>query len=164
MTRDELNADMTEWKLPPARTKNKREHVIPLAPLARAQIPNADDGRRFIFTTSGTAPIGGWSKQKRKLDAAMGVPPWRLHDLRRTAASGLQRLGVRAEAIERALNHVSGIYRGVAGIYQRDPLTDEVKDALERWATHVGGLVADRPANVTPMRARRRPAPAHRTA
>jgi hypothetical protein len=80
---------------------------------------------------------------------------WRLHDLRRTAASGMQRLGVRVEVIERVLNHVSGVYRGVAGIYQVDPLADEVRGALERWADYVEALVSGKPAKVVKLRAKR---------
>ena len=72
-----------------------------------------------------------------RLDERLGIAPWRLHDLRRTCASGMQRLGVRSEVIERTLNHVSGSFRGVAGIYQRDPMTDEVRVALQRWADHL---------------------------
>jgi integrase len=69
------------------------------------------------------------------------IAPWRFHDLRRTAASGLQRIGIRHEVIERLMNHVSGLYSGVAGIYQRDPLAEEVAAALLRWSQHVVGLV-----------------------
>ena len=69
------------------------------------------------------------------------VARWRFHDLRRTVASGLQRNGIRHEVIERLMNHVSGLYSGVAGIYQRDPLADEVAAALLCWSQHVIGLV-----------------------
>ena len=63
----------------------------------------------------------------------------------------MQKLGVRAEVIERCLNHISGSFRGVAGIYQRDPMTDECKDALLRWARHVNGLTSGKPANVVKL-------------
>jgi integrase len=90
---------------------------------------------------------------KDRLDALMGdAPDWRIHDLRRTCASGMQRLGIRIEVIERCLNHVSGVFAGVAGIYQRDPMTDETRAALNRWANHVEGLVSERAATVTPIR------------
>jgi hypothetical protein len=64
----------------------------------------------------------------------------------------MQRSGVRVEIIERALNHVSGSFRGVAGVYQRDPMSDDVRDALERWGWHVTALVEGRKANVVPMK------------
>jgi len=65
-----------------------------------------------------------------------------LHDLRRSFATGLQGLGVRTEVIERALNHVSGSFSGIVSIYQHDPLTDDVRDALNRWARYIA-LVID---------------------
>jgi integrase len=140
MRRDELHADGT-WHVPASRTKNHRPNVLPLPPLAQqiiAGVPHIE-GNNLIFTTNGRTPISGWSKIKRSLDAAMGpkVPHWRLHDLRRTAASGMSRLGVRSEVIERALNHISGSFRGVAGTYQRDPLSEEVRAAMLRWSQHV---------------------------
>jgi hypothetical protein len=64
----------------------------------------------------------------------------------------MQRLGIRVEVIERALNHVSGSYRGVAGIYQRDPLADDVRDALERWGRHIADLIIGRKSVVVPMK------------
>jgi hypothetical protein len=54
--------------------------------------------------------------------------------------------------IERVLNHLSGSFRGVAGIYQRDPMDADKREALERWAVHVEGLVSARPANVVSLR------------
>jgi integrase len=112
----------------------------------------------YVFTTTGRSPISGWSKCKRGLDKAMGkdVKPWTLHDLRRTAASGMSRLGVRSEVIERALNHVSGSFRGVAGVYQRDTLSEEVKTALERWGQHVSGLVAGKSGKVVQLKKAKR--------
>jgi integrase len=152
----ELSEDGTALNLPGSRTKNHRPHVVPLSPLAREVLSSVIriEGP-FVFTTTGKTPISGWSKTKTALDAAMGagVPPWRLHDLRRTCASGLQRLGIRAEVIERALNHVSGSFGGVAGIYQRDLLADEVRTALQRWAAHVNAIVTGSGGGkVVPMR------------
>ena len=157
MRRAEISDDGMTWTIPGERTKNHREHAVPLAPLARellAVVPAAGD---YVF---GARPPTGFSRAKAQLDAAVsklaGAPieRWVLHDLRRTAASGMQRLGVRVEVIERALNHASGSYRGVAGIYQRDPMTDEVRTALERWAAHLTGVVSGEKATVTPIRHR----------
>jgi integrase len=140
----ELGADGV-WIIPGVRTKNHRPHAVPLSPLAQSiisQVPRLESD--FVFTTTGTSPISGWSKIKHALDEKMKVEPWRVHDLRRTAASGMQRLGIRTEVIERALNHVSGSFGGVTGIYQRDPLTEEVQTALLRWSQHIAGLVANK--------------------
>jgi integrase len=154
MRHSELSEDGT-WTIPSNRAKNHRAHRLVLPKLALdiiAAVPRIEGD--LVFTSTGRAPISGWSKMKKQLDAAMGdVPPWRIHDLRRTCASGMQRLGVRTEVIERALNHVSGSYSGVAGVYQRDALTPEVAAALLRWAQHVSGLVIEKPSNVRELRA-----------
>jgi integrase len=149
MTRTELSDDGATWNIPGSRTKNKRPHVVPLAPLARKMVGTGSEG--FVFTTTGRSPVSGWSKIKRRLDAAMKIPPWRLHDLRRTAATGMAEIGVAPHIVEAALNHISGAKAGVAGTYNRAAYAEEKRAALERWATHVQGLVSARPANVVKM-------------
>ena len=85
------------------------------------------------------------------------MPPWRLHDLRRTAATGMAEIGVAPHIVEAALNHISGHKGGVAGIYNRAAYAQEKKAALERWADHVARLLSDCPAEVVvPMRGRKR--------
>ena len=150
MTRAELSDDGATWNIPGARTKNKRPHVVPLAPLARKMVGSGSEG--LVFTTTGRSPVSGWSKIKRRLDEAMKIPPWRLHDLRRTAATGMAEIGIAPHIVEAALNHVSGAKAGVAGTYNRAAYADEKRAALERWALHVQGLVSERPANVVKMR------------
>jgi integrase len=90
------------------------------------------------------SPLSGWSKLKRRLDATMGggVPPWRLHDLRRTAATGMAEIGVLPHTVEACLGHVSGARAGVVGTYNRALYAEDKRAALERWAAHVEGLVS----------------------
>jgi integrase len=85
--------------------------------------------------------------------AGLEEKSWRLHDLRRTAAAGMQRLGVRVEVIERALNHRSGSFAGIVGTYQVDPLESEVRAALQAWGDYVEGLLL--PKAIGKRRARR---------
>ena len=150
MTRAELSDDGATWAIPGARTKNKRPHVVPLVPLVQKMVGTGSEG--FVFTTTGRSPVSGWSKIKRRLDEAMKIPPWRLHDLRRTAATGMAEIGIAPHIVEAALNHVSGAKAGVAGTYNRAAYAEEKRAALERWATHVQGLVSERAANVVKMR------------
>jgi integrase len=130
------------WTIPGTRTKNHRPHTLPLPPLTQARIAAVPMVQgSLVFSYTGTR-LTGFSRVKAKIDACMGaVPPWRLHDLRRSCASGMQRLGVRGEVIERCLNHLSGSFRGVAGTYQRDPLHDEMREAFARWAAHIERIV-----------------------
>jgi integrase len=155
---DEISEDdSSALHLPGSRTKNGRLHVVPLAPLAReilAGVPRIDNCP-FVFSTNGRSPVSGWSKVKARLDAVMNIPPWRLHDLRRTAVTGMAELGIAPHVIELVVNHVSGVRAGVAGTYNRSELLPERRAALERWSQHVLGLVQGRPANVTPIAARR---------
>jgi integrase len=144
---DELvGPNFEEIHLGPARTKNHKPHVLPLPKMARAIIaavkPFPDSA--FLFTTVATRPVSGWSKVKKRLDVLMGddVPPWRLHDLRRTAVTGMARCGVDLPAIERSVNHISGSFSGVTGVYQRHRYADEVRDALERWAGLIARIVS----------------------
>jgi hypothetical protein len=65
------------------------------------------------------------------------VEPWTWHDIRRTVATGLQRLGVRLEVTEAVLNHVSGSRAGIVGVYQRYEWLDEKRAALNAWAAEV---------------------------
>jgi integrase len=81
----------------------------------------------------------------------MQIPPWRFHDLRRTCATGMAELGIAPHIVEAVLNHVSGARAGVAGTYNRAAYAGEKKAALERWATHVEGLIDGRRAKVVPL-------------
>ena len=139
MRRTELSDDGATWNIPGERTKNHRPHVVSLAPLAREMIATGDGD--LVFTTTGDSPVSGWSKLKKRLDKAMKVPPWRLHDLRRTAATGMAGLGTPPHIVEATLNHVSGAKAGVAGTYNRAAYAPEKKAALELWASHIEGLV-----------------------
>jgi integrase len=144
MERNELSADGSVWTIPGSRAKNHKSCVVPLPPLAReiiAKVPRT--GEFFLFSRNGHGPITGWSGAKRELDAAMGnLAPFVLHDLRRTAVSGMVELGVRVDVVELVVNHTSGVRGGVAGVYNRSELMPERAEALERWSRHVAGLVS----------------------
>jgi integrase len=153
MERVELSDDGTTLTLPPPRTKNGLTHVLPLPPLARDLIASVPArSTQFVFSTDGRSPIGSWSLLKKRLDAAMGnPPPWVLHDLRRTCATGMAGLGILPHIVEAALNHVSGAKASVAGTYNRAAYAEEKKAALERWSAHIEGLVTRRPTTVVPF-------------
>jgi integrase len=135
--------------LPSHRAKNKKPHLVPLSDLAIEILDEvagdpAWPQRGLIFSTNGRTPVSGFSKAKRKLDEYMSLAvahdelkAWRIHDLRRTVATGLQRLGVRFEVTEAVLNHLSGSRAGVAGVYQRHDWASEKREALDVWASYV---------------------------
>jgi integrase len=142
------------------RTKNAEPREIPLSDSARrliAILPRIGESE-FVFTTTGNGPIGGWSKAKTALDAKaaqiIGRPPpaWRFHDLRRTAATGLQRLGISLQVTEAILGHIAGSRAGVVGVYQRHNFNSEKRTALEAWARRIEGLVGGGSWKVLPLR------------
>jgi integrase len=150
----EIDLDERVIHLPAARTKNGQPHDVPLSKPAQAiiaKLPGIVDAE-LVFTIK-RQPITGFSRMKERLDAASGVTDWTLHDLRRTVASGLQKLGVRLEVTEAVLNHKSGSMAGIVGVYQRHDYAAEKRDALTRWAEYVDALAGGRKANIVSLRA-----------
>jgi integrase len=141
--------------LPRSRTKNKRPHAIPLSAPAQAILAGwPAQGSDFVF---GPQPFSSWSRGKSLLDAALAqagaqLAPWTLHDLRRSAATGMAEIGIAPHIIEAILNHISGHKAGVAGVYNKAAYEKEKRAALAMWADHVMAAVEDRDATVVPMR------------
>jgi len=106
-----------------------------------------------VFTVK-RQPVTGFSRMKEKLDTSTGVTGWTLHDIRRTVASGLQRLGVRLEVTEAVLNHRGSSMAGIVSVYQRHDYAAEKRDALARWADCVDAVVSGKRANVVALRGR----------
>ena len=135
------------WTLPRERVKNDEKHEVPLSDTAVAVLKSVPRiaGSRYVFTTNGKAPSSGYSKGKRRLDALLSdMPPWRLHDLRRTTASGMARLGINLPVIEKVLNHASGSFAGIVGVYQKHEFSQEKRHALDAWGAFVAGLAGDK--------------------
>jgi integrase len=136
----EVDLEARTWTLPGSRTKNGREHQVPLSDAAvrvlqdLPRIGDKPDG--FVFTTTGTTAVSGYSHAKAAIDRAVSaeMATWTFHDLRRTVATNLQKLGVRLEVTEAVLNHVSGSRAGIVGIYQRHSWAAEKRAALDVWA------------------------------
>jgi hypothetical protein len=113
------------------------------------------DGSEFVLTINGRHPIRGTHQVKRRIDALLpDMPPWVLHDIRRTVASGMARLGINLPVMEKLLNHVSGSFAGIVGVYQRHSFADEKRAAMQSWARHVEAIVSgETAANVVSMKA-----------
>jgi integrase len=177
----ELDRATATWTIPAGRAKNGVAHIVPLSDLAIAILDRLSDTAHgdgsdlepgnwpkagFVLTTTGRTPISGITKAKNALDTATtrandneALPGWRIHDLRRTLATGFQRLGIRFEVTEATLNHVSGAKGGIAGVYQRHDWKEEKRSALDAWARHVEAI--SKPAekeNVVPIGAAKRSA------
>jgi len=151
---DEVDLDGALWTIPSEKSKNGRVHQVPLSPTALDIIKALPRMGEVVFTTSGTKPISGFSKAKVRLDKLSGVTEWRLHDLRRTATTGMAKMGIGPHVVARILNHGAGTIRGVAAVYNRHAYLDERRTALEAWARRVDALVNGTPANLAPTPAR----------
>lgn len=161
----EFDLVASEWLIPAARAKNGTGHLVPLSTAAVAvlkMIPMMDGSAR-VFPAAGNVDAGasGISKVVDRYRAAIDTAlqrdrgeRWTLHDIRRTVATGLQRLGVRIEVTEAILNHVSGSKGGIAGVYQRHDWKAEKRSALDAWSVELQRVVegqADSHSNVVKL-------------
>jgi integrase len=162
----EIDLDKRVWLIPRHRAKNDRAHEVHLSDAAAEvlrTLPRIGNGP--VFVTNGH-PVSGFSWGKNRIDAAMldakrdelgheanAIPHWILHDLRRSAATGMARLNIAPHVVDKVLNHVSGTIRGVAAVYNRFEYIDERRGALEAWGRYVTALVTPAPANVLALRA-----------
>ena len=141
--------------LPPQRTKNGREHVIPITPAMRAILDGRERDGMFVFGRHSAKPFSGWGVSKAGLDrriraAGHQLEPWRLHDLRRTMRTNLGKLGVAPHIAELAINHAR---KGVEATYDKYRYEGEIKTALTLWANHVLAVVEGRDERkVVPLR------------
>lgn len=149
----EVNLERAEWIIPKERSKNGSAHAVDLAPAALAILGALPRQHALVFTTTGTTPLSNHAKYRQRLTAAMralraeaaterGEPPdeiadWTVHDLRRTAATGMAALGTPPHVVEAVLNHRSGARGGLVAVYQHYQHREERKAALARWADQV---------------------------
>lgn len=175
MSKPEIAEDT--WTIPAERSKNGEANRVPLNSLARKVLEGLPKfSGDYLLTTGrradkpGEKPISGFSVAKSRLDKKMveimrrraeklGTDPekatlkgWRIHDIRRTVASGMARLGIAPHVVERILNHTGGTVSGVAAVYNRYSYDTEKAAALEAWGSYVAALIGRGADNVVPIR------------
>ena len=134
---DEIDLKRNLIILAPARTKNGRGLELPLSAQALAVIDRILRRNTTPFLFSDAKGFKGWDQDKGRLDERLRIAPWRLHDLRRTAATGMAELGVNPWHVEAVLNHYDGHRAGIKGTYNRAKYEPEMRSALQRWADHL---------------------------
>ena len=160
--------DGDAFLLPGTRTKNHRNHVVPLSGPAAEILDKATKEPRFnpdgtpreLIFGGGKKAFNGWHKHKvaldRRIAEANGGTPiehWTPHDLRRSLATHAAEKGImQPHVIEAVLNHIGGHKAGVAGIYNRATYAAEKRIALDLWADHLLAIVENRASKVTPLR------------
>jgi integrase len=143
----EVDIDQAIISLPSARTKNAKPFDVPLSATALAVL-EAHQRRDDDFVFGRRDGFRGWADAKTALDKRIKIAPWRVHDLRRTAATRMADIGVLPHVVEAVLNHQSGAKAGIAGVYNRAMYESEKRQALERWSEHLLALTEDRSAKV----------------
>lgn len=149
----EVDRASASWAIPKERSKNRISDTVPLNAMALSVLDAMVGGEKWppsgpLFSTTGKGPFTAHAKGKTRLDRIAtklnrrALAPWRLHDLRRTMATNFQRLGIRFEVTEAALNHVGLSRYGVAGIYQRHDWQEEKKAAYMAWSEHLEQIIA----------------------
>jgi integrase len=149
---DEITFEKGIIELPPHRVKNRRKHVIPISGAVRTILERRKQNSDFVFGTSGSSGFSGWSRCKERLDKAINIPAWTIHDLRRVASTSMNEIGIEPHIVEAILGHVSGTRGGIAGRYNHALYENQKATALSRWAEHVAAIVESRVSNVTPLR------------
>jgi len=158
MQESELDLENGLWTIPPERTKNRRQHTVPLSDKAKAileEAPRIASPDGYIFTTNGKTPPSGFSRAvaavRKKMEELAGepVPSWSLHDLRRTASTVMNddELAIDPHVVEVVLNHVSGARAGVAGTYNKAAYVARKRAALDAWARYLLTLIGEREAD-----------------
>lgn len=155
LSRPEIDLDKRQIELPASRTKNGLNHIVPLSREALGILKTVPPSelRDYVFGI-GAGGYGGWSKSKNELEERIAearakaglddMEVWVLHDLRRSFATHVNELGLGLpHTIEAVLNHISGSAKqGVAGVYNRASYLAEKRELLEKWGTHITGLIA----------------------
>ena len=161
---NEAELDGNAWTIPAARSKNKRENRIVLPPAAMqvlADLPHVG-AAGYYFTVRGTKPLSSFTPAKASVDAAMlaqakaegvnSILHWTFHDVRRSVASNMAKIGVDLHVTEAVLNHKSGTIKGVAAVYNRYDYAPEKAQALAAWANALDAIVNGRASNVVSLR------------
>ena len=103
---------------------------------------------KVTSTNSVSGLSKAWKRIRASVDEKLGYEAahFTMHDIRRTVATGLQRIGIPLVVSEAVLNHQSGsAMAGVAGVYHRHQYTNEKREALALWGREVQLLVAKYP-------------------
>jgi integrase len=169
MLPEELDLKAREWRLPGKRTKNGHAHVVPLSGLAlkiiKEAMAAADNGEPIFPCGEGSlSPVAVARTILRANDAPeerplgrFGVAPWSAHDLRRTALTGMARLGVAPIVLGHIANHRTTTRAGVTlSVYSVYTYDKEKRTALDTWAERLSAIVcSEDAAGIIPFRRRK---------
>lgn len=177
------------WTIPALKNKGGRLHEVPLSPLAvrilkglpRIAVEFPTGGAPvlsdFVFTTTGKSPVSGFSGGKDRWDAMTAkelewiakktgkkqapLVRWTVHDMRRTAASGMARDDIPPHVVSRVLNHSPGKAEGITAVYNRHGYLREKRHALESWSATLDAITHPQAHPAWRLHVSRRPSGCH---
>jgi integrase len=145
MESTEVDRDADTWIIPAEKSKNGKQHTVPLSSLALETIAECEPGR-WLFpgwnATGRHLSVAGLSNAAASNQAHFGIPRWTPHDLRRTAATWMVKSGVPRFIVERVLNHSD---KSIGSVYDRHSYDTEKRAGLERWERELRRIIG-RPA------------------
>jgi integrase len=154
----DLDALVPVWRLPGSRAKNGKPHEIPLGALALDILSRQEKVGVHVFTAGNGHPVRNWDRTKKILDARMAaalggpIERWTIHDLRRSYATGMARLGIDRNTVSKLLNHSEG---GITRLYDRHARGAEKAAAANLWDRRLAAIVSgDVGGNVVPFAGR----------
>ena len=145
---DEINLNKMQIIKGGSKTKNKKAHITHLSePSLQTLLSIRKTENNLIFTTTGTTPVSGVSKMKKRLDVILGgdFKPWRLSDFRTAMATALAETGLAETIVDRILNHsaTGSAPSAVARVYNQAENLTQRAAALETWAQMVTAELSD---------------------
>ena len=138
----EIDLEKSKWLISARRTKNKRDHLVPLSAHVVSILSDLPRKSGYVFSVKGSKPYTGHRRLKAILDRESGVTGWVFHDLRRTFRTGLSALRIQPDIRRRCMNHATGT--SLDGVYDQHDFVDEKRQAFEAWADHLLLIVEER--------------------
>lgn len=141
------------WIIPAKENKASRTHYLPLSSLALSILENMksiNGNSEYVFESPVRTgkPISSPGYPAKRVRESSGVNGFRVHDLRRTAASYMAKDGVNRTILGKILNH-----KGLAGdnlitsVYDRHDYMVEKRNALENWGYLLHSILDNTPTN-----------------
>jgi len=140
----EVDLEQLVWHIPGERMKNRDNHSVPITPAMHEFLSTAENQKGYLFqsTRESNQPISGFSKAVKRWKEEANFDGWRLHDLRRTVATNLGKIGIAPHVIEAVIGHRSGTISDIAKVYNRHQYEVEKLDALTRWHEYLFEVLA----------------------
>jgi len=143
---NEVDLAIRVWRQS-SENKSRRAHIVPLSPMMLQLLVDAPRRGDFVFSNDGATHVSAYSKGKRKIENLLpsiggAIQDWRFHDLRRSVATHMVRLGVSETVVKRMLNHSPG--NVLTQTYILHSYQPELQKAYDKWESELALVVRQR--------------------